>query len=266
MKIGLIGDIVGRPGRNIIKENLHNLKAEFGIDFVIGNGENASHGFGLTIKNCDELLTSGIDCITGGNHSFDKKEDALVTHISRSVLRPHNINDKVGSGLAVFEVDGEKLAILNLMGNYAMPECENPFNMATQIFSELSNQNISNIIIDFHAEATSEKAIMFFMQKGKASAIFGTHTHVGTDDLQICDGTFFVSDIGLTGCFDGIIGMDPKNPIKKATTGEGKHLDVPKKCLSIFQMAIVEIENGRAKDGFKIKILEDGRRKITQVW
>lgn len=266
MKIGLIGDIVGRPGRNIIKENLRQLRAEFGIDFVIANGENASHGFGLTVKNCDELLSCGIDCITGGNHSFDKKEDAGVTHISRAVLRPHNMTDKVGSGIAIFDVGSEKLAVVNLMGNYAMPQCENAFNMAKQIVTDLRNQNISNIIIDFHAEATSEKAIIFLMQKGLVSAIFGTHTHVGTDDLQIIDGTFFVSDIGLSGCFDGIIGIDPKNPIKKATTGEGKHLDVPKKCFSIFQMAVVEIENDKAIDGFKIKVLEDGRRKISTVW
>lgn len=266
MRIGFIGDIVGKPGRNIIKENLKSLKVEFGIDFVIANSENASHGFGLTAKNCDELLLFGINCISGGNHSFDKKPDAKIVHERFEVLRPHNIKMAHGKGLQIFEVADEKLAVINLMGNYGMPECENPFNMANDLVNELKANQINNIFIDFHAEATSEKAVMFMMQKGEVSAICGTHTHVGTDDMQITDGTFFVSDIGLTGCFDGIIGMDAKNPIKKATTGIGKHFDIPKSCNSIFQMAIIELENGKAIDGFKIKIKDCGKRSITNLW
>lgn len=266
MKIGLIADIVGKPGRNIIKNNLINLRHELGLDFVIANGENASHGFGLTLKNCDELLDSGVDCITGGNHTFDKKEDAIAILKSRPALRPHNLLNCEGGGVKIFDVAGNNLAVVNLMGNFAMPECQNPFNQASQIVDELHSQNIKNIIIDFHAEATSEKAIMFLMQKGKVSAIVGSHTHVGTDDLQICDGTFFVSDIGLTGCFDAVIGIDSKNPIKKATTGQGKHFDIPKKCQSILQMIVVEIENSKAIDGYKYKMFEDGRSTTLGIF
>mgnify|MGYP003585700732 CR=1 FL=1 len=266
MKIGLIADIVGKPGRNIIKNNLINLREKFGIDFVIANGENASHGFGLTLKNCDELLECGVDCITGGNHTFDKKEDAIAVLKSRPALRPHNITDCEGSGVKIFEVGSESLAVVNLMGTFSMPQCENPFNYATQIVDELHLKNIKNIIIDFHAEATSEKAIMFLMQKGKVSAIVGSHTHVGTDDLQICDGTFFVSDIGLTGCFDAVIGIDAKNPIKKATTGLGKHFDIPKKCQAILQMIVVEIEDAKAVNGYKYKMFEDGRSAILELF
>ncbi|MCK9337064.1 MAG: YmdB family metallophosphoesterase [Arcobacteraceae bacterium] len=268
MYIGFIGDIVGRPGRKIIKENLKNLKDEFNIDFVIANGENASHGFGLTIKNCDELLKSGIDIITGGNHSFDKRADMEALLKSPNVLRPDNYPQGVsGTGLAIKElINGEKIAVLNLMGIYGMPTTENPFNWATKRIEELHAQNIKNIIIDFHAEATSEKRVMMMMFKSQVSAIFGTHTHVGTDDLTICEDTAYLSDIGLTGCRDNVIGMDSHVPIKKATTGLGGHFDVPNNCKSILQMVVTQIENEKAIDAFKIKLYDDGQRVITKAF
>jgi len=265
LKIGFIGDIIGRPGRNIIKDNLFRLRSEYGIDFVVANGENLSHGFGLTLKNCDELFDCGVDCFTGGNHTFDKKQDIEILLEKRAVLRPDNLQNVKGSGLKIFEVNGEKLAVLNLMGVYGMPQSGNPFNHVCEVVTSLRGQNIKNIFIDFHAEATSEKYVMLMMQKGLVSAICGTHTHVGTDDLQIVDGTFFVSDVGLSGCFDGIIGMDIKNPIKKATLGTGKHFDIPKNCKSIMQMMIIEIDNGRAIDGFKVKVFDDGRMFILKT-
>lgn len=266
MKVAFIGDIVGKSGRNIIKEYLKHLKAEYQIDFVIANAENASHGFGLTAQNCDELLAYGVDCISGGNHSFDKKPDSKIIHQKPQVLRPHNCLVEYGLGVGLFDVADDKLAVINLMGTYGMPECENPFIHLQQLLEELSNNHIKNICIDFHAEATSEKAVAFFLSRGRASAICGTHTHVGTDDLQIIDGTFFVSDIGLTGCFDGVIGMDPKNPIKKALTNEGKHFDIPKRCEAILQMIVVEICDGKAKNGFKIKQKSSGNRAILSLW
>lgn len=266
MKIGFIGDIVGRPARNMIKDFLPNLKGEFGLDFVIANCENASHGFGITQKNSQELLSFGIDCLTGGNHSFDKAADVGVVFLDSRVLRPANVQAKHGKGVGVYDVNGEKLAVINLMGNFAMPECDNPFNLANTLVEELKGEGINNIFIDFHAEATSEKAVLFAMQQGKCSAICGTHTHVGTDDLQIVNGTFFVSDVGLSGCFDGVIGMDVKNPIKKATLGTGKHFDVPKNCQAILQMVIIELDNGVAIDGLKIKIKDNGTRQLLSLW
>jgi len=258
MRIGFIGDIVGRPGRKIIKENLAKLRKEYELDFVIANGENASHGFGLTITGCNELLKTGIDLITGGNHSFDKKKDMIVLLETQNVLRPDNYPEGlVGSGIKICEVQTktglEKLAVINLMGQFAMPMVENPFNWAKKLVENLKEQNIKNIFIDFHAEATSEKRIMLMMFKNQVSAICGTHTHVGTDDLQIFENTAYLTDIGLTGCRNNVIGMDSKVPIQKVTTGIGGHFEVPNSCKSILQMFVVDIEEGKATNAFKIK-------------
>ncbi len=261
MRIAFIGDIVGRPGRKIIKENLSNIKEEYNIDFVIANAENASHGFGLTTKNCTELIKAGIDVITGGNHSFDKKVEMFALLETDYVLRPDNYPPGVpGSGVKVYDVKvsdekTEKLAVINLMGQFAMPTVENPFNWATKLVDELKEEGIKNIFIDFHAEATSEKRIIFMMLKGQVSAICGTHTHIGTDDLQIMDNTAYLTDIGLTGCRDNVIGMNAKIPIQKATTGLGGHFEVPNACKAIFQMMVVDIEEGQAVDSFKLKKL-----------
>ena len=258
MRIAFIGDIVGRPGRKIIKENLVKIKKEYEIDYVIANGENASHGFGLTTTSCSELLKAGIDIITGGNHSFDKKKDMMVLLETANVLRPDNYPEGlVGSGMKVCDVQTangiEKLAVINLMGQFAMPTVENPFNWAKKLVSKLQEEEIKNIFIDFHGEATSEKRIMLMMFKNQVSAICGTHTHVGTDDLQIFENTAYLTDIGLTGCRDNVIGMDSKIPIQKATTGIGGHFEVPNSCKSILQMMVIDIEEGKAQSAFKIK-------------
>jgi 2',3'-cyclic-nucleotide 2'-phosphodiesterase len=258
MRIAFIGDIVGRPGRKIIKENLSKIREEYNIDFVIANGENASHGFGLTTTSCSELLKSGIDIITGGNHSFDKKKDMMVLLETSNVLRPDNYPEGlIGSGIKVCDVQTangiEKLAVVNLMGIYGMPTVENPFNWAKRLVSKLHEDGIKNIFIDFHAEATSEKRIMLMMFKNQVSGICGTHTHVGTDDLQIFENTAYLTDIGLTGCRDNVIGMDSKIPIQKVTTGIGGHFEVPNSCKSILQMMVIDIEDGKAINTFKIK-------------
>lgn len=259
MRIGFLGDIVGRPGRKMVQQYLETTKNEFGIDFVIANGENASHGFGLTVKNCEELKKAGIDIFTGGNHTFDKKKEILALLESYPVLRPDNYPKGVpGSGVKIVEINNELLAIVSLMGVFTMPTVENPFNWATNLIEQLHQEGIKNIFIDFHAEATSEKRVMQMMFKGQVSAICGTHTHIGTDDLQIQDGTCYVTDVGLTGCRDNVIGMDPKVPIQKATTGIGGHFEVPNSCKAIMQMLVIDIHNGKASDAMKLKFYSDG--------
>tara|TARA_B100001063_G_scaffold205210_1_gene200029 strand:+ start:4452 stop:5279 length:828 start_codon:yes stop_codon:yes gene_type:complete len=261
LRIAFIGDIVGRPGRKIIKENLLKIREEYNIDFVIANGENASHGFGLTTKNCDELLKMGIDLITGGNHSFDKKRDMMVLLETKPVLRPDNYPPGlIGTGLKVCDIqtaDGiEKLAVINLMGQYTMPTVENPFNWARKLVNQLHEDGIKSIFIDFHAEVTSEKRIMLMMLQNEVSMICGTHTHVGTDDLQIFNNTAYLTDIGLTGCRDNVIGMDKKVPIQKVTTGLGGHFEVPSSCKTILQIMLTDInKEGKATNSFKIKKL-----------
>ncbi len=266
MKVAFIGDIVGQPGREMVKKYLPKIRAEYNVDFVIANYENASHGFGLTAKNANELVACGIDCMSGGNHSWDKK-DIIPLFDTHEILRPHNYPDEVsGTGCKVYEVAGEKLAVLNLMGHFSMPYTDNAFRCALASVDELHSHGVKNIFIDFHAEATSEKRAMMMLMKGKVSSIIGTHTHVSTDDFQIADGTAYLTDIGLSGCRDNVIGMDEKVPLKQFLTGMKGHFDIPKKCKKILQIALMDFTEGACSSAFKLKYFDDGRIVKTDAW
>ena len=251
----------------MIKRHLKRLQQEHYIDFTVANYENASHGFGLTEKNCKELLGYGIDMMTGGNHSFDKKE-ILQLFETYPLIRPLNY-PKESPGRGVFRTTllGQELAIINLMGHYTMPMVDNPFTMiATQIES-LRKEGIKHIVIDMHAEATSEKQALFQMLKGEVSAILGTHTHTGTDDLQVKEGCCYVTDVGLTGCRDSVIGMSSEVPIKRFLTGIGAHFDIPEKCQTILQMIVFELDDeGQCLGAEKIKIYDDKPKIATKAW
>jgi metallophosphoesterase (TIGR00282 family) len=267
LKIAFIGDIVGRPGRKIIKDKLKLLIKEYNIDCVIANGENGSHGFGLTVKNCDELMNSGIDIITGGNHSWDKKKDMLSLLKTHNIIRPANYPDEVaGDGYKILDIGGTDLAVINLMGIYTMPQVLNPFTYIVKLVDKLKDDGIKHIFIDFHAQATAEKRVLMQLLQGKVSAICGTHTHIGTDDLEITKGTFYVTDLGLTGCRDNVIGMDSKVPIQKALTGLGGHFDVPKSCKTIMQIVIIDInQDGDSIDGIKIKLYNNQENVLSKA-
>ena len=267
MKIGFIGDVVGKPGRLIIKRHLTRLRQEHFIDFMIANYENASHGFGLTEKNCNELLGYGIDMMTGGNHSFDKKE-ILNLFDTYPLIRPMNYpKETPGKGIYTTTILGHETVILNLMGHYTMPMADNPFTMIVDEVARLKEQGFKHIIIDMHAEASSEKQALLHMLKEDVSAIVGTHTHVATDDLQVRDGCCYVTDIGLTGCNDGVIGMDSAVPMKRFLTGLGGHFNVPDECRAILQMVVFELDNdGRCVGAEKIKIHGDKPKIVTQAW
>jgi metallophosphoesterase (TIGR00282 family) len=266
LKIAFIGDIVGRPGRAMIKQHLKKLRQEYAIDFVIANYENASHGFGLTPKNAQELFEMGIDCMTGGNHTWDKKE-ILPLLDSMPLLRPHNYPAGVaGTGCRVFEVAGEKLAVLNIMGHYGMPYVDNAFRCARDTVEQLRNDGISHIFIDFHAEASSEKRGLMMLLQGSVSGIIGTHTHVGSDDLQISNGTAYLTDMGLSGCRDNVIGMDAKIPLERFLTSVSGRFEVPEKCRKILQIAIMTLDEGKCTQACKLKIFDDGRVIKTDAW
>ena len=259
MKIVFIGDIVGRPGREMIAKHLKNIREKYNIDLVIANYENASHGFGITKKNADELFGYGIDVMTGGNHSWDKKEifEIFNTH---PLIRPINYPDKSpGRGWIELEVCNQRVAVVSVMGNYTMPMSDNPFIKMNEITNQLRADGIRHIIVDIHAEATSEKQAMMHILKDRVSALFGTHTHIGTDDLMIVNGCCFVTDVGLSGCRDQVIGMDRDIPIEKFMTGVGGHFDIPKKCKKILQMIIFELDsNGRTINAQKLRIYDNG--------
>ncbi|MFA6629874.1 MAG: TIGR00282 family metallophosphoesterase [Sulfuricurvum sp.] len=266
MKIAFIGDIVGRPGRMMIQEHLKRLRREHGIDFVIANYENASHGFGVTQKNAQELFGMGIDCMSGGNHTWDKKEIEPLLE-SLPMLRPHNYPEGVkGTGCRVFDVAGEKLAVLNIMGHYGMPYVDNAFRCARDTVAQLKSEGVNHIFLDFHAEASSEKRAMLMLLGGEVSGIIGTHTHVGSDDFQIVGGTAYLTDIGLSGCRDNVIGMDAKVPLDRFLTGVAGRFEVPEKCRKILQIAVLNLEEGKCTDAFKLKIFDDGRVFRTDAW
>lgn len=267
MRIAFIGDIVGKPGRDMLAKYLKKIREDEKIDFVIANYENASHGFGLTSKNADELFSYGVDVMTGGNHSWDKKE-VLPLFESHEILRPHNYPEEVeGTGCRVYNVKGEKLAVLNLLGHFAMPYCDNAFRCARETIESLRTiDEVKNILVDFHAEATSEKRAMMMLLQGKVSAIMGTHTHVGTDDFQIADKTAYLSDVGLSGCRDNVIGMDEKVPLRQFLTGMKGHFDIPKKCKKILQIAIMDMSNGECTYAYKLKQFDDGRVLKNEAW
>ena len=259
MRIAFIGDIVGKAGRLMLKQHLINLKREHSIDFVIANYENASHGYGLTSKNCEEILSYGVDMMTGGNHSFDKKE-ILTMFDKYPIIRPLNYpSQTAGEGIYITTIKDKRVAVINLLGYFFISEIvDNPFNTVLKRVQELRDDGIAHIIIDIHAETTAEKRTLLFMLKDKVSAILGTHTHIGTDDLEIIDGCCYVTDVGLTGCRDNILGMDSKIPIQKVTTAIGGYFDVPDICQRVLQMIIFDIDNdGRVEKSKKVRVYDD---------
>ena len=266
VKILFIGDIVGKPGRQMLRSHLGDIRARYGIDVVVANYENASHGFGLTRKNADELFALGIDVMTGGNHSFDKKEifELFTTH---PLIRPLNYPDEApGKGVYRMQAGFVSFAVVNVMGHYTMPMVDNPFIKTKTVVETLRKEGYRHILLDMHAEASAEKYTMLHLFKKEVSAVIGTHTHIGTDDLQIVDGCCYVTDVGLTGCWDGVIGMDKTVPMQRALTGIGGHHDIPKSCRSVLQAIIVTLdENGRCVAAQKLRIFEDGVHRLSDA-
>jgi metallophosphoesterase (TIGR00282 family) len=265
VKIAFCADVVGRPGREMLKSHIEWVKREFGVDIVVVNYENISHGFGMSAKNAKELFKLPIDVMSGGNHSWDKR-DLIPLMEEMPILRPVNYPKTTpGKGVWITDTKGEKLAVVNLMGYFTMPMVDNPFTKILEVVEELEEEGIKRIFIDFHAEATAEKRALLMLLKGRVSAICGSHTHVGTDDLVIDSGTFYVSDVGLTGCRDNSLGMDTKEVLDKCLNGVSGKFDVPKRCKKIFQCVIFELdEDGKCIEAFKLKAYDEDRAKVVQ--
>lgn len=219
MKILAIGDLVGESGVKKLKQELPRIRAQENIDFVIVNAENSAGGMGITTKIFEDLLALKVDCITMGNHTWGKKD--IFTFIDHpKLLRPANYSKGVvGKGYGVYECNGKKIAVINLIGRTDMNVLsENPFTVANELVEDLKDKT-DMIVIDFHAEATAEKIAMGIYLDGKITALYGTHTHVQTADEHILDkGTAYISDIGMTGPKNSVIGMDPAASIKRFVT------------------------------------------------
>lgn len=206
MRILMIGDVIGKPGREAVRALLPDLKRERSIDFVICNGENTAGGFGITADTAAELLESGVDVLTSGNHIWDKKE--IIPHMDGPLplIRPANYPDAPGRG----HLSQNGVTVVNLMGRVFMGPLDCPFRTADALLDQLREETGNKVmIVDFHAEATSEKQAMGWYLDGRVSAVFGTHTHVGTVDARILPkGTAYLTDVGMTGPTDSVIGSD----------------------------------------------------------
>ena len=219
MRILAVGDIVGESGVKKLKEILPKIKKEENIDFVITNGENSAGGMGINEKNFKDIISAGTDVVTMGNHTWGKKEIFNIIN-EQQLLRPANYPKGVpGKGLGIFNCKNKRIAVMNFMGRVDINILtENPFVMAKEMVEDLQSK-ADIIVIDFHAEATAEKMAMGRFLDGKVTILFGTHTHVQTADERILpNGTAYITDIGMTGPKNSVIGMDPQASIKRFVT------------------------------------------------
>lgn len=220
MRVLLIGDIVGKTGRRMVGQHIRSFREKYGIDLVVANGENAAGGNGLTHDVLDELLSSGIDVITSGNHIFDKKEILQFIDDVPQVLRPLNLPyGTPGRGYVVVSPAGVPVVIINIAGRAFMPfQYDDPFRAVDDLLTSLAGQ-VAVAIVDFHAETTSEKAAMAWYLDGRVAVVVGTHTHVQTADERILPGgTAFLTDLGMTGPANSVIGVKTELVIQKLRT------------------------------------------------
>lgn len=251
MKILAVGDIVGSAGVNELKLKLKDIQKNENIDFTIVNGENSAEGMGITEKNFNDIISSGADVVTMGNHTWGKKEIFKFIDDPK-IIRPANYPEGVvGKGYNIFKCKGKKIAVINLMGRVDINVLtENPFLTAKKIVEKIQN-SADMIFIDFHAEATAEKIAFGYYMDGKVTAIFGTHTHVQTADERILPkGTGFISDIGMTGPENSVIGMNISASLKRFETA------LPEKY---------KIAEGRCMLNGVVFTIDDTTLKVTKI-
>jgi metallophosphoesterase (TIGR00282 family) len=219
MRILFIGDVVGRSGRSVVLQNLPRLRRDWSLDFVVVNGENAAGGFGITEAIYHELLDAGADVLTGGNHSWDQKEALVFIERAPRLLRPVNFPPGTpGRGTALIETrSGARVLVVNAMGRIFMDPLDDPFaSLERELAACALKRTADAIIVDIHAEATSEKQAVGYFCDSRASLVVGTHTHVPTADHQILPGgTGYITDVGMCGDYDSVIGMDKSEPLHR---------------------------------------------------
>lgn len=216
MNILFIGDVVGQTSADFLVSRLPALKKQYHTDVVIANGENSADGNGITPFSANLLLNGGVDVITTGNHCFRRREMNDLYETSDIIIRPANLGNVVGKGVCILDMGRTRLAVINLIGMAFMDNCDNPFNYIDKLLTKIDTKNI---IVDFHAEATSEKKAMGYYLEGRVSAVIGTHTHVQTADEQILGGhTGFITDAGFTGAKESVLGIDKEVIIARLTT------------------------------------------------
>ena len=251
--------MVGRVGRRMLKERIPHYVEKYEIDFVIANGENASHGKGLTRNQYFELLDDGVDAITLGNHYMSKSDILRYIDQVDRLVRPYNLlKEFPGEGSVVFEVNGISVRVTNILGSAFMDEQVNsPYYSILRILDEEEPATIH--IVDFHAEATGEKQSLAFALDGKVTAVLGTHTHVQTNDAHILpNGTAFISDVGMTGFADGVLGSTKETVVNKLIYGQQSKFQTPDEGRGVFSAVVIDIDEitGLANQIFPIYYLE----------
>jgi metallophosphoesterase (TIGR00282 family) len=264
MKFLFIGDIVGEPGRRMVQQFVPKLRQKHGLDIVIANGENMAGGFGHTPDTVQEMMQAGVDILTGGNHTFDKKEGVPVLEHEDYVIRPANYPvGTPGKGSCLYtNTRGQKLGVINVMARVFMDPLDDPFRVADELIKPLLAKT-KVIFIDIHGEATSEKMAFAWHFEGRATAVIGTHTHVQTGDERILPGgTAFLTDAGMTGPYDSVIGIRKEIIIERFLTKRGKKFETatgdPWLC-----GAIVEADEATGKALSITRVRIEGNRPET---
>ena len=260
MKVLFIGDVVGKVGRRMIKEKVPYFVSKYDIDFVIANGENATHGKGLMRNHYHELIDAGVDVITLGNHYDSKNDIRRYIDSADRLIRPVNLlHEYPGVGTEIYDLDGITVRVTNLLGSAFMDEQVNsPYLAMLNILAEEEPATIH--IVDFHAEATGEKQCLAYALDGKVSAVLGTHTHVQTNDAKILpNGTAFISDVGMCGYADGVLGDSKETVIPKILYGEKSRFAPPDEGRGLISAVVIDIDEqtGKSKSIFPIYYEEE---------
>jgi len=261
LRIIFIGDLVGKPGRQYLLDHLPDLKREVKADLVIANGENAAGGAGITEKVYQEIRKSGVDLITGGNHIWDQKDVYNFIDREERMLRPANYPAETtpGRGALLLKMKSgkKKAAVINLMGRVFMQAVDCPFRKVDREIEAIKDET-QIIIVDFHAEATSEKQAMGWYLDGRVSAVIGTHSHVQTADERILNkGTAYITDVGMVGLYDSILGVDKHEPLQIFLTQQPQRFSISKGKV-LFNAVLIEVDDqsGRAINIERIKAIK----------
>jgi metallophosphoesterase (TIGR00282 family) len=260
MRILFIGDVVGSPGRDMVKQYLSKLKEKYRPTITIINGENAASGKGINEKIYRQFLEWGAQAVTLGNHAWDKKEIFDFIDDAKYLVRPANFPDDVpGKGIAYLKVNQDEVAIINLQGRTFLPAIDCPFRKADELIAE-ARERTPIIFVDFHAEATSEKQAMGWYLDGRVTAVVGTHTHVQTADERILpEGTAYLSDVGMTGPYEGILGMEREAVIRRFLTSLPVRFEVSETGRNQLSGAVIDLDSktGKAKKIQRVLISDD---------
>jgi metallophosphoesterase (TIGR00282 family) len=269
MNLLFIGDVVGKPGQRVISEQLPLLRNRYKVDLVVANAENIADGAGITKKTAEELFAAGVDVMTNGNHAWDKKEALEYITTEPRLLRPHNYPDSTpGTGWFVTTIaSGHRVAILNLMGNvYMHPTLACPFTAADRALTA-KPEDVKMVLVDLHAEVTSEKMAMGWFLDGRVSAMVGTHTHVPTADERVLpQGTGYITDVGMTGCYDSVIGMDTQKSLKRFVLKLPERFEVAEGAGTLCGVLLdIDAETGLCREITRVRVMEAVVQSVVRV-